>query len=522
MNNIINDTAASWRFLNYLKSPILNQDALFEPWPEVDAIVSNPPYQSKNKIQQEFGVDYINRLREKFPDIDGRSDYCVYWFRLAHNALKPDQRAGLIGTNTIRQNYSRESGLDKIIDSGGTIVEAVSSMIWPDEAAVDVSIVNWIKGKQKGKKRLYIQEGHDVDAGWRHADFDTIGPSLSFQLDVTKAKSLKANEKGGCYQGQTHGHKGFLVDAQHAKLDLLDHPNFNDVLFPFLIANELIGGKRSKPRRYVIDFHKLDLFEAQKYKSLFEIVEKRVLPDRKKAAGEEKARNKEALTINANARINNHHANFLNKWWVLSYPREEMIQHLEKLNRYIACGQVTKRPIFEFISNKVRPNAALVVFAHQDDYSFGILQSDIHWVWFINRCSTLTERFRYTSNTVFDSFPWPQAPNDQAIRDVAKASVELRNIRNELRKKHERSLRDIYRLLEKPGKNVLRDAHEVLDRAVQGAYGMAKDADPLQFLLDLNLRLYADEKKGVKIVGPGVPKKFGNVAAITTKDCIQP
>jgi hypothetical protein len=385
-----------------------------------------------------------------------------------------------------------------------------------------VSIVNWIKGKQKGDKRLYVQDGNDVTTGWRFVDLDIIGPALSFQLDVTKAKSLKTNESGGCYQGQTHGHEGFLLDLQYAKVELLDHPEFSNVLFPFLIANELIGGRSSKPRRYVIDFHKCNIFEARKYKDLFSIVEKRVLPDRKIAAEKEKERNDDAIKKNAKAKINKHHSNFLNHWWILSYPREEMIEKLEKMNRFIACGQVTKRPIFEFISTKIRPNAALVVFSYDDDYSFGILQSHIHGIWFKERCSTLKSDFRYTSNTVFDSFPWPQSPSDKAVKDVAAASVELRKIRNELRKKHNQSLRDIYRLLEQPGKNDLRDAHEALDLAVRAAYGMGKDVDPLQFLLDLNLKLYADEKKGVKIVGPGVPGSFGDTATIKTKDCVEP
>src|SRR5258706_6790290 len=152
--------------------------------------------------------DYINQLRNNYPEIDGRGDYCVYWFRRAHDHLKTGQRAGLVGTNTIRQNYSREASLDHIVGNGGTITEAVSSMIWQGEAVVHVSIANWIKGSQAGAKRIYLQEGNDVDAGWRHEDFDTIAPSLSFKLDVTKARRIEANAKaGGCFQGQTHGHK---------------------------------------------------------------------------------------------------------------------------------------------------------------------------------------------------------------------------------------------------------------------------------------------------------------------------
>ena len=73
---------------------------------------------------------------------------------------------------------------------------------------------------------------------------------------------------------------------------------------------------------------------------------------------------------------------------------------IEKQKRYIACSRVTKRPIFDFISSEIHPNDALQVFPLEDDYSFGILSSTVHWEWFNARCSTLEERPRYTSDTV--------------------------------------------------------------------------------------------------------------------------
>jgi hypothetical protein len=158
---------------------------------------------------------------------------------------------------------------------------------------------------------------------------------------------------------------------------------------------------------------------------------------------------------------------------------------LSKLQRYIVCGQVTKRPIFGFLSQSIRPNAALQVFAYDDDYSFGILQSNIHWQWFVARCSTLKSDFRYTSNTVWDSFPWPQKPSLVAAKAVAAAAVDLRTKRADLMKRHHRSLRELYRLMEVPGENPLKDAHGKLDAAVRAAYGMIRaPGDRLGHLLD--------------------------------------
>jgi hypothetical protein len=113
---------------------------------------------------------------------------------------------GLVGTNTIRQNYSREGGVDYILANGGTITEAVSTQVWSGEAAVHVSIVNWLKGKMEGKKKLFLQKGDHIDSPWQMVDVDEINSSLSAGLDVASAIRLRTNiECGGCYQGQTHG-----------------------------------------------------------------------------------------------------------------------------------------------------------------------------------------------------------------------------------------------------------------------------------------------------------------------------
>jgi len=348
-----------------------------------------------------------------------------------------------------------------------------------------------------------------------------VNTALSFDTDVTDAAVLAACAKaGGCYQGQTHGHQGFLLSAEEANKELRERPASRAVLFPYLTADELLGESDSLPTRYVIDFTGCDLLSSRRFPRLYERVGRTVLPDRKRAAEREKARTGEALHADPSALVNRHHANFLANWWCLSYPREEMLRALAMLPRYIVCGRVTKRPVFEFVSSAIRPNDALTVFPYADDYSFGILQSDAHWRWFVNRCSTLTERFRYTSNTVFDTFAWPQDPTKAQIEAVADAAVALRKLRRTLMKEHQLSLRELYRSLESPGKHPLKGAQAALDGAVRAAYGMGKSKDPLGFLLDLNARLAARESEGETIVGPGLPPRAGNAKRLITADCV--
>ena len=498
--------------LDNLDANIVCDDALFCDWPDVDAIVSNPPYQSKNKMQQEYGAAYVARVRDRYPDVPGRADYCVYWFRRAHDELDPGERAGLVGTNTIRQNYSREGSLDHIVNNGGTITEAVSTQAWTGEAAVHVSIVNWVKGEQAGTKRLYRQLGDRKDSDLDFVELDRIGPALSGRLDVTGAKRLRANmDSGACYQGQTHGHEGFLLTPEEAR-DMMRDSSARPFVHPYMIADDMLGNRPPSPRRYVIDLNRCpDVFSAMRGGAAFERVRDRVLPAVEAKAGEERTKT---------GKDTGPRQNHFRRWWRFWRGRTKMLGAIGKMPRYIACGRVTKRPIFEFVDSGIRPNDALQVFPLPDDYSFGVLQSGIHWLWFVERCSTLTERFRYTSDTVFDAFPWPQASTPAQVDAVAEAAVSLRALRRKVMQDNGWNFRELYRTLELPGRNPLKDAQDALDEAVRAAYGMRPKEDPLTFLLALNEELADRESKGTPIVGPGLPPSVNNAGAFVTDDRI--
>jgi hypothetical protein len=210
----------------------------------------------------------------------------------------------------------------------------------------------------------------------------------------------------------------------------------------------------------------------------------------------------------------------LQKWWKFWRGRPECIDKISRIPRYAVCARVTKRPIFEFVSNQIRPNDALMVFPLADDYSFGVLQSDTHWEWFKERCSTLKRDFRYTSDTVFDTFPWPQKPTLAQVQAVVKAARELRQLRRFIMEKNEWSLRDLYRTLDTPGDNRLRHAHEALDAAVRRAYGMTDNEDILAFLLKLNLDLADKESKDKPITPPGLPPCVKSPAEFVSADCV--
>ncbi len=183
--------------------------------------------------------------------------------------------------------------------------------------------------------------------------------------------------------------------------------------------------------------------------------------------------------------------------------------------------QIRALLIFAFISINILPSNALKAFLFEDDYSFGILSSGLHWAWFTAKGSLLTERFRYTPpDTVYDTFPRPQKPSAKQIRSVAKAARELRELRHKIMSANGWPLRDLYRTLETPGDNKLRDAQAALDTAVRATYGMKEKDDILGFLLKLNLELADKESKGEAITPPGLPASVTKPADFVSKDCV--
>ena len=131
--------------LDTLDQNIVCTDALFTDWVKADAIIGNPPFLGGKRMRLNLGDDYIDRVFAKFPDVKDSVDFCSYWFRIAHDNLDENGRAGLVATNSISQGKSRAASLDYIAQNGGYIHDAVSTQEWSGEASVHVSIANWCK-----------------------------------------------------------------------------------------------------------------------------------------------------------------------------------------------------------------------------------------------------------------------------------------------------------------------------------------------------------------------------------------
>lgn len=444
-------------------SGIRQADALKVEWPKANAIIGNPPFHGSQNIRGLLGDSYIEFLKREFGV--GVKDFCVYWFRKAQDQLEPGQRAGLVGTNSISQNRARSASLDYIVENGGVITDAVSTQKWPGEAKVHVSIVSWVK-QPSGPPALFLLDGEAVEG---------ITSSLTAGVDSVAAHSLPAN-KGRCFQGPIPVGDGFVLDVSEAR-QLLSRKEaqYDDVVRPYVIGDDIASIPGASPGRYIIDFGSMSLERAQEYPAAIDVVRERVKPFRDQ----------------------NRDERFRRFWWRFGRPRGEMRERIDELDRIFVGTRVGKRILFAWQPVHVCPSDATNVFTFEDDYSIGVLTSRIHTEWARSQSSTLKGDIRYTPTTAFMTFPWPSptAAQRASIGEIAKRLYDFRDL---ISLERQIGLTTLYNQLDDGAFEDLRKLHDELDVAVAEAYGWPKSVaqDSLETnrrLLDLNRAIAAGE-----------------------------
>lgn len=454
--------------LDNLDKNIVQADALFTAWPEADAIIGNPPFLGGKRLRGEMSEVYLQKLYGKFPDAGNFLDLCCYWFRIAHDHLKPDGRAGLVGTNMIRRGENRRAALDYIITNSGFIYNAVPDQKWSGEANVHVSIVNWSKKNQP----CFL--GNEP--------VGRINSLLRSGTDTGKAEIIISN-KGYSFIGVQPTGKGFEITEAIAREWIEADPSNARVLWPYITANNLTSRPNAKPGSWIIDFNELDLEESESFEAPYKHVAVNVKPQRMKVRRDIVRRN----------------------WWRLQERRPAMRRAVQACGGMllIPCHSKWVVPIFSDLTPL--PNNSITVVASSDKYIQGLLSSALHREWISATASTLKGDTRYTPSSVFETFPFPQLVTAQQAEAIRQQMIELNDYRNDWMVENQMGITELYnRYFDEPASK-LRKLHDALDALVLKAYGWGPKDDVLANLLDLNLELAELEADGRAIVGPWDP-----------------
>lgn len=444
-------------------SGIQRADALSTPWPAADAIIGNPPYHGSQNLRSVLGDERVEWLKETFGC--GVQDLCVYWFRKAADSMRPGDRAGLVGTNSISQNRARGAGLNHVVERGGVITDAISRRRWPGDAVVNVSIVNWVQ-RPGTPPSVFRLDGEQV-AG--------ISTRLRESLPaVEEYERLPANA-GRAFQGPIPAGEFYLTPEEAAELLARPDASYGDVVRPYLVGEDIAEDPAQRPTRWVVDYGFLPLEQAQRYPAALAVVRERVKPSREV----------------------NRDVGFRERWWLFGRPRGEMRDALAGLGRYIAGTATGKRFLFAWQEPDVCPSNATNVFAFDDDYAMGVLCAAPHLVWAHAESSTLEDRPRYTPTTCFETYPWPQ-PGAAGREAIAAAARELIDRRSSICLEEQIGLTQLYNAVDDGAWTEIARLHRRLDAAVASAYGWTAAVldDPLEVrrrLADLHGAISAGE-----------------------------
>ena len=385
------------------RDALLNGDGTEATWPNVNAIVGNPPFLGNKRMLSELGERYTTLLRRQFSGrLPGGVELVTYFFEKARAQIARGEAAmaGLVSTQSIRKGANR-TVLDRISEST-RIFSAWRDEPWVnDGAAVRVSFVSF------GNRTTTTLDGSVVSG--IASDLSVARPD---GLELTSARPLPIN-KGVAFQGTIK--TGPMEIAGDIARGWLTKPNphgrpNSDVLRPWANGQDLTGRWSDT---WIIDFGSdLSEHQASLYELPFEYLARHLKASR---------RGKREPSASK-------------KWWLQQRPRPEMRAAMKPLSRFIATPRVSKHRFFVWLPIQVLPDSRLYAICKDDDVTFGVLSSRIHAVWSLAQASRHGDgddggRPTYNAADCFEAFPFPQRSLESS-REIATAARRFNKLRD--------------------------------------------------------------------------------------------
>ena len=102
-----------------------------------------------------------------------------------------------------------------------------------------------------------------------------------------------------------------------------------------------------------------------------------------------------------------------------------------------------------FMKPEVIANGSALIISGATLYDFGILSSGMHMAWMRYTCGRMKSDYQYSSQIVYNNFPWPAPPSAKQRSAVETAAQEVLDARKEF---PDATLADLYDPLSMPAR----------------------------------------------------------------------
>lgn len=440
-------------------------NALTKEWGELISrdklsyIIGNPPFKGKKNRGNDQKNDLLRAIGEDSPR-PGNMDLVSGWFYKAARFMQGTSiEASFVSTINITRGEQVSLLWNALLDKYNVNIKyAYLPFVWNSKSKKKAQVHCTIIGfscKSSEKAVIYSEESAPRPA-------KNISPYLRDEetILVYSRNHPLCNVPETGIGNKPIDNSNFLFDPKEKAEFIQQEPRAEKYFMEWYGADELIKGKK----RYFLWLAKCGPAEL------------RSLPLCKERI--ENVRKFRAKSTDVGTRKL---ANFPTRFHVSNLPETDfmVIPEVTSENRqYIPMEYVTiesaKHKLFSNLV-KLMPDATY--------YHFGVLQSIVHMVWTKGVCGYKDFRPRYSTNVVFNNFPWP-IPTEKQKQNIEKTACAIIAARGNY---PDCSLADLYDNDTMP--DDLREAHLKNDAAVRAAYGFSEGISENEMIVHL-LQLY--------------------------------
>lgn len=479
MNNRLSlEFGESYARIPIEKSPhILNADALETKWSDLivpancSYILGNPPF-GGSKYQSAEQRAQVRRIAQ-LGGSGGTLDYVTAWFIMAGDYLRLSAaRVGFVATNSITQGEQVAQLWPNLFDRYGLeITFAHRTFAWGSDARgmahVHVVIIGLCRRAQEPPvKRLFSYD--DLRGDPTESQYAALTPYLfdagsvtNRHLVVDESSRPLCNVPKLISGSQPIDDGNYIFDEAQRTEFLAREPAAETYLHPYVGSEEYINGRK----RWILSLQRA---APQDLRALPNVIERM----RNVRAFREKSKRTSTLAI----------ADTPERYNVEVIPDQPFLVIPEvssERRAYVPIG---------WLEPPVIPSNLVRVLIDANLWNFGVLTSHMHMAWLRQIGGRLKSDYRYSIGIVYNTFPWPEATDEQRakIRTLAQALLDARaQFPNS-------TLADLYDVDVMPRE--LRKAHQDLDKAVDKLYrpnAFTGDRERVEHLFGLYEKLVA-------------------------------